>query len=549
MKLFCYYALHSLKNQIRKLFKTWVAIFLLVCFGIGFLFGGLGTLLDEAFPEEPSEDEIYEEEIPEDVPTEEEMSEEELFAVVELVAGAVALVVLVISILGADKSGNAIFLPADVPALFASPMRPQSVLLFRLLMQSGLFLWLGFYFALQLPTLIAEGFPLLQFLGVMLAFVLLMLLSKLIQTLLYIVASTHPRVKRLLRPVTLSLLVLGALALTVAVQLSSEDPLSTALHALTAPATRFIPVWGWLKGLCMYAMEGNLIGVLLSLTALLGTGIALCVIIWRVRADFYEDAMQKSEELAAVLDAAQNSSSGITVARTNKKDRSDRLRRDGLRHGAGASVYFHKAMYNRFRFAHLRVFTKTSETYLAVAVIASLVLRFAVETTLFFPVALILSALVFFRSLGNPLSQDTQMDSFLLVPENTWKKMFFSLMGGTANCFLDLIPAFLAATLILGANPLEAFAWLLFAISVELYSTNAGVFIDLSIPVSAGKQLKAAIQVMFVYFGLLPDAVILLIGGFLGALPVAAVLASLINLALAGIFFAFSPMFLEYGRK
>ena len=37
MRLFGYYALHSVFNQIRKLFKTWVLVLILVCA----LFGGL----------------------------------------------------------------------------------------------------------------------------------------------------------------------------------------------------------------------------------------------------------------------------------------------------------------------------------------------------------------------------------------------------------------------------------------------------------------------------------------------------------------------------
>ena len=48
MKLILYYMTRTVKNQIKKLFRTWVAVFLLVCFGIGILFGvgaaGLGIL-------------------------------------------------------------------------------------------------------------------------------------------------------------------------------------------------------------------------------------------------------------------------------------------------------------------------------------------------------------------------------------------------------------------------------------------------------------------------------------------------------------------------
>ena len=39
MRLTLYYILHTVKNQIRKLCRTWVAVFLLVCLAIGVIFG------------------------------------------------------------------------------------------------------------------------------------------------------------------------------------------------------------------------------------------------------------------------------------------------------------------------------------------------------------------------------------------------------------------------------------------------------------------------------------------------------------------------------
>ena len=39
MKLFFYYAFHSFVNQIRKVLKTWVAVFFLVCIVIGAAIG------------------------------------------------------------------------------------------------------------------------------------------------------------------------------------------------------------------------------------------------------------------------------------------------------------------------------------------------------------------------------------------------------------------------------------------------------------------------------------------------------------------------------
>ena len=60
MRLFGYYAWHSFINQLRKLFKTWVLIFLVACMAIGALIGVGAAMLDDAAGED---EEIVESEI------------------------------------------------------------------------------------------------------------------------------------------------------------------------------------------------------------------------------------------------------------------------------------------------------------------------------------------------------------------------------------------------------------------------------------------------------------------------------------------------------
>ena len=77
MRLFFYYAFHSFKNQLRKLFKTWVFIFIAVCVLLGALIGGgaglvAGLISDRNDESAPSESEfVPDEEIP-DLPDENE---------------------------------------------------------------------------------------------------------------------------------------------------------------------------------------------------------------------------------------------------------------------------------------------------------------------------------------------------------------------------------------------------------------------------------------------------------------------------------------------
>ncbi|MBQ9784924.1 MAG: putative ABC exporter domain-containing protein [Clostridia bacterium] len=543
MRLFFYYVTRSIKNQIRKLFKTWVAILLLACLGFGLLIGVGVAILDEALPYEESE-EVVEEEEEEEAPVEIPIDG---FALAELILGGLVLLMIGINAAGADKNGCAIFQPADVNILFPSPMKPQSVLLFRLMMQVGASLVLSLYFISQLSSIAREfGLPLWAVLSMLAAWLLLLVFGKFLQVLLYALCATHPRLKARLRPALLGIVLVIGGAFLAYWKSGTAHPLVAADAFFNAPVTRYIPVWGWLKGAVMFAVEGNPAATFLSLGGTLAATVLLVFAIYRTRVDFYEDAMAKSQETAELQERAQNEGKSLIK---RKKERSERLTRDGLKRGTGANTFFFKAMYNRFRFAHLRIFTKTSETYLLVGVGGALLLRYYIESTSIVPIALALAIMAFFRSLGNPISDDTQKDLFIMVPESAWKKVFWSMAGGTVNCVLDLIPALLAATLILGVNPLISLAWMLFIVSIDLYSASVGLFVDLSIPVSTSPQVKSLVQILFVYFGILPSAALLIIGMIFSIFSLMATIATVINVAVGVLFLLITPFFLEYGRK
>lgn len=548
MRLFSYYALHTLKNQIKKLFKTWLIVFFLVCALLGGLLGFGGAWVSDHMGGEPEDEyaeleEEYTEEYEDDEPFFLLTLTDEPLALFELIAGAIILAVFVFDVFGADKNGSAIFLPADAKLLFPSPMRPQSVLMFRLATQLGVALAASLWLLFQLPSITAGlGLGLWAGLSLVLAWALTILTGRLLQTLLYVVSSTRPGVKPWLRRSVYILLALLAGGYYLYWHGSGLAPLDAAIALFCGRASRLVPFWGWIKGLFCYAAEGSAAGALGCLSACVLGGAALAWVIWHVRADFYEDAMARSEEMAELLDRAQSEGTGIV---RRKKDRSDRLRRDGFRRGSGANVYFFKTMYNRFRFAHLGFFTKTMELYIVAAAGIAALCRFVIGTDAVLPAALVMAGLAFFRALGDPLSQDTELAMFIMIPERTGRKLFFSLMGGVACCALDALPAMLAAAL-LGANFLRLLAWLPFIASVDMYATATGSFIGASVNASAGKQIKQIVQVMFVYFGLLPDIAIIAVLGFVfDRMALAAVITAGLNALLGLLFLYFTALLLE----
>ncbi len=544
MKLFFYYAFCSVKNQIKKLCKTWFIIFLIGCMVFGGLVGiGIGILsesLDEGEVEEPLPDE----ELPDE---DEELTPEEKEELLLIVDGGILLFVIVMfffAVLFADKSGSSIFLMPDVNFLFSAPMKPQSVLLFRLMNQILVVLAASLYFVFQIPTLVMSfGISVFAAVMVLAAWIFIVAYQKLINILVYTLASTYDRVKKYLRPASFT--AVGVLAFAYfLIYLKTNDPLVAFTSMFSSKAARYIPILGWIKGLVMWSIEGDifmtvLMAVLLSLFAA-----GLTYLVWRIKADFYEEAMHQSQKTAEALTAAQGG-----AAAKRDKDRSDKMIRDGLNRGSGANVFFFKSIYNRKRFSHFGVLTKTAEFYLFASVAAALLLRFVIKTNSFTAIGIGLCIAVFFRALGNPLAMDMDKACFVTIPASAHEKVLWSVLAGSLDCALNVLPAALISAVIVGASPLETAAFYLLALAVDFYASNVMLFIEFSLPSSIDLQVKQMVSVFFIYFGLVPIGAVVGIGMLLSLVDIFLFIASFAAFAIGGIFFIFSPIFIEKGRK
>ncbi len=560
MRLFLYYAFHSVKNQLKKLFRTWVMIFILVCMAVGIIFGSVASLLEDAVEEGPEEgpavtqpDETPDEDI---APVIRDGDGNIIYAfntpdTVDLISTGVILFILMLTLGTYDSTS--IFLPGDTTLLFPSPLSPQKVLYFRLSCSLGAVLVGGIYFLFQIPNLILNvGLGLPTVLCMALALGCTIAISTVLKVIVYLYASGNSSRKRTVKVVFTACL-LGAVAgIFIYSRVTGTDNLLVAaIRYAVSVNTRFVPLLGWTKGIIMYSMEDNYAGVALCFLGVVAGIAAAVFFISRMKADYYEDAMAKSEEVAALSEAMKNKGSIFGVARKNKKDRSETLRRDGLNKGRGASVFFFKQMYNRFRFAFMGVFTKTCVTYCLLGIGLALILRFLTEVRNTAPVMLLLGALVFYRSMGNPIEKDTALHYFALVPDKPLKKAVWSLAAGMADAALDLCIPMAVSSVILsdsaaavGRNLLSCLAWLIFILSLDYFSSCVGAFINLSVPVNAGSTIKQIVQIMFLYTGLVPDVIIMaVVWAVFGMLP-AAIAATCINLILGVIFMLLLPLFI-----
>ncbi len=558
MRLFLYYASHSLLNTLKKMMKTWVIV-MVIMIAFGGMIGLFGSILDKN-DNEPDDTTIVLEYDEDGNPVEEIsaaeardgflnklMSEHDLTkeTIVDFAISAIFLLILAVNIINA-KNSNKIFLPADVPMLFASPMKPQSVMMFRLLCTLGSSLLISVFALFQIPNLtVNAGLSMWGAFSIIIVYVLSLMFSTLVQVVFYTVTSKMKNgVANLNRFVAI---VYGAIAVGFAVFVTANkmDIVDGLFAYFASPKTHWVPFWGWLRAISYYACTGDTVMSLIYLGIFVASCAVLVLVIWKMKADFYEDAMFAAEHKAEQMEGAKRAARGSVA--TREKERKENLDREGFNYGRGANVFFFKAVFNRFRFAKLKIFSTTMIVYTLIAGVVAWFARTAPFDDVFFIPAAVLGLMAFYRTLGDPIREDTSRGFFILIPEKGFSKIFYSLLGSLTVTAIDLLIPVIVSAIIVKANPLSAIVWFLFILSISFFATTVGTFISLSLPDEVAKLVGTIVQMIFFYFGLAPSAVAVILGIVFGKLLIAVVIGAAINFAIGLLVTLLLPVLL--GRK
>jgi hypothetical protein len=567
MRLFLYYASHSLLNTIRKVMKTWIA-FILIIIVFGTVVGLVTSLFTKkdksaAEPAESAVSTVLEQD--EDGPDDEISVEDAVSGqyaksrigkmmekynitkeqIVDLAISAIFLLILATNILNAQNSSK-IFLPADVPMLFSSPMRPQSVLMFRLLCTLGSSLIISLFMLFQIPNLtINVGLSLWGAVSLIIVYAMILVFSTLVQVIFYTITSRMKmgtgNIKTFLA-VVYGAVFLGFAAFTAISKLSLIEGLF-AYFASTK--THWVPFWGWLRGISYYACTGDITMSMIYLGLFVVACAVLVLVIWKLKADFYEDAMFAAEHKAEQLESARKAAKGGVT--TREKERKGSIDREGFHYGSGANVFLYKAIFNRFRFAKLRIFSTTMIVYTIIAGVVAWFARSYSHGDAFFIPAAVLGVMAFYRTMGDPIREDTSKDFFMLIPEAHHKKLLYSILGSLSVTAIDLVLPMAVAAVMLKANPLNVLVWFAFVLSISFFATVVGTLISLSLPKDQAQTISVIVQMMFLYFGLTPSAMALIIGILVGHVLTAVAVGCLINVIIGFLVSLILPSVL--GRK
>ena len=552
MRLFVYYAFHTIVNTLKKLLKTWVAFFIvitLVCSLFGLLIGRLVPLIEKSFKTEETQIEqtIDEKEVEEHISklsvflTERNLTK---YDMVDMVVVVAFLFFVTITIATVNKGGE-LFKPADVPLLFASPMKPQSVLMFRLMNSLGMNIVVGFYMIFQIPNLVNNlHISVWSAFIILLAYILTMLFSTLVQITFYTLSRNSKKGTVNIGSILIGFYAVLLVAFIAYTTITKQDVGLAAFKFFGSKHTFWIPFLGWIRGMVYYSMMGDVVKTVIYTSLFVVACIVTVIIIWNVKADFYEDAMFATERVAAKLENAQKAQKGGTV--TRNKDRSAKIERDGFHYGNGAGVFFYKAVYNRLRFATLKIFSKTFIINLLIAVGGSW-LAGKIKNPLLDPFLIPAAAIAlfaFYRTMGNPLDEDTSREFFILIPDSPLKKIWASLLGSVTVCGIDILIPMIVAAIITKTAPFVVGGWIVFILSVSLFGTAVGAFVSISIPGDHAQTVKMMVQIMFVYFGAMPSMGFVIAGIILKNMAVMLLLGAVFDVIVGAFFTLITPHFL-----
>ncbi len=609
MKLWGYYAFHTFINSFKKIFRSTFIVVMAAIIGIGVIFGAsagiLATILEDELSTEDGDetqregygdpeygmfdengqflfyDDLHEDGLGgydengdfiyyEDALDQnlgyydengdfvfyfEEITEEDFAKILLAVeAGVFALVLLLLGfgVHSGMKKGSDIFVMADVNFLFTAPMKPQSVLLFRLTFQMIAVMTGSIYLLFQIPNLVLNaGIPLEVCLLGFFALIIVFVFQKLVSVGTYTITATHPKTQKFVVPglIILAVAVLGIYGLTY---VACDQDIWKALElSYASPWTRLIPLVGWMKGVVIHAVNGNIPMVLVYLVLNLLGMVALVYGIWHMKADFYEDAMAGAQTREDMMLAAAENRKVIEVKAdgTVKKDKRKVKDEHASLFGKaqGAVTFFAKERIVRRRLAKFGFATTTMLWYFTICVGMAVLNTKVLDIQDFTVTGVILMAVLFFRNYGNPIAQESSMNWLFLVPESPYKKVFYAMMAGSYASAMDLLPGMAVAMLIMKISPLTMLLWFVTLVTMDFMLSGVGLLLEALFPASAMETVKAVIQMMLKFVVIIFVVAAIVVGVVLGGFELGLILTLIMNVIMGGVCFMIYPSMLHGG--
>ena len=147
----------------------------------------------------------------------------------------------------------------------------------------------------QIPNLMQAGIGIWGAVSCIVVYMLSLMFSTLIQVTFYTITSKMKNGTDSINKVLIG--VYGAVGVGFAayITVTGKEIIPALFGYFASPSTHWIPFWGWIRGISYYACTGDYMMSLIYLGLFVVSCGLIILFIWKMKADFYEDAMFAAE--------------------------------------------------------------------------------------------------------------------------------------------------------------------------------------------------------------------------------------------------------------
>lgn len=475
----------------------------------------------------------------------------------ELIVAIVFVIVATSAIWKGAKKGADIFTMPDVNFLFPSPMKPQSVLLFKTVGQIGATLAGAIYVIFQIPNLMTNfRLSVTSVCIILICFIMMMIISKFINIWTYCFLSEHAKLKKLVAKYGFAIAFIPVIFVAFFNKCLGWNMYKSVYAVAGSKISRMIPFYGWIKAACAYVFVGRYFMFAVFFALLVVGAVALVWFTWKMDVDFYEDALRqvsiKEEKLESVIQEVQ-SGVGVNVKHEGKRQvkRWDKIRNNILTFEGfeGGKVLFCKTILNRKRFYPLfGLWSSTCNFYFCTSVATMIAVKYIFHGDALVVAIGLLIVCLFFRSFTNPMAEETSHIFMYLMPENPYKIIGWGMTGQMLEGMLDLLPAFVAI-FIINDFSFTTILWYFILVTTNLFFGMVALMVDIVFTFYLPVMIVNLMQLIIRVVPVLPIIFVLFVGVVADNMVLALSLVIVINLIMSALCFIPCGMFLFKGKR
>lgn len=387
-------------------------------------------------------------------------------------------------------TGTTFFSMADVNILFNAPVSSKKILIYGLIKQMGMTIFIGLALFFQYGWISSiYDITFLQMLIIMIGYSVVFFAGQLVSMIIYSCGSD--KVKDIIKYVFYGLTALLLIYAVINILLEEHSDLENIIKSLVATGNslvfRLVPIGGWCSSFVSGIITGNISMCIVGGVATLIGIIVLLIYMLKSKGDYYED----------VIKATEISQNAITMKKEGKINevvpKNVKVGKTGLNKGKGASAFFYKHILENRR-SKIFIFDGVTLMFMAIMIVFSIIISREEGSGAFVGVFVFSIYIQFFNICMGRWAKELIKPYVYMIPQPAFKKLIMISLENVLKIIYETVVLFIILAFILKLSPLTFICAVIARISFGLVFM-AGNFITDRIMGSVSSKML----ILFVY--------------------------------------------------